>query len=176
MNKKKILIGFIITLFVACTVAYAGEKKETEQEKKKRWTKSKTHTLNFDPEPPKNEIIKDGNLSTTSPKTVWSDWKLYRVTLHSTKHPFPLQKIHDWIVHIENKDGKPLENATVYIHGGMPWHRHGFPVKPRIKKYPGKGKYLISGVKFSMIGLWDMRIYIEEKDIRDRAVFWFDVK
>ncbi len=149
--------------------------KENEAEKKQRWLKNQTTTLNFDPEPPKNEVIKEGNYSPATPKSIYSDHKIYRVTLHSKVFPLPMQKIHSWVVHIETADGKPLENASVFIHGGMPEHRHGFPVKPRVKKYLGNGDYLISGVKFSMVGGWEMRINIKEKHRRDRAVFWFSV-
>lgn len=109
--------------------------------------------------------------SESSAITQMTDDKKYRVTLHSNVFPIPMQKIHSWTAHIETADGKPLENAKIYIHGGMPVHRHGFPVQPRVKKYLGKGKHLIEGVKFSMLGDWEMRINIKEKTRRDRAVF-----
>jgi hypothetical protein len=100
-----------------------------------------------------------------------TDDKKYRVTLHSNVFPIPMQKIHSWTAQIETADGKPLEKAKIYIHGGMPAHRHGFPVQPRVKKYLGDGKHLINGVKFSMMGDWEMRINIKEETRRDRAVF-----
>jgi len=106
-----------------------------------------------------------------SPSQLMTDDGKYRVSLYSNVSPIPLQKIHSWTVHIEYANGQPVENVKVYIHGGMPTHRHKFPTKPRVKKYLGSGNYLIEGVKFSMHGDWEIRINILEKTLRDRAVF-----
>ena len=174
-----LIFAFVCMSFTSMVMAENSEdtqeKNESEAGKKQRWLKSQTPTLNFDPVPPKNEVIKEGDYSAAAPKSIFSDNKIYRVTLHSKVFPFPMQKIHSWVVHIETVDGKPLENAIVSIHGGMPEHRHGFPVKPRVEKYLGNGDYLIAGVKFSMVGTWEMRINIKETNRRDRAVFWFSV-
>lgn len=119
-------------------------------------------------EAPKNpKAYSDRNNAITIPS---EDGK-YRVSLYSNHYPLPLGKIHSWTVHIETPDGKPLENAKIYIHGGMPAHRHGLPTKPRVKQYLGNGDYRIDGVKFSMAGRWEMRINIKETTRRDRAVY-----
>lgn len=114
---------------------------------------------------------KKGNFSKASATTTLSADKKYRVTLYSNTFPIPMQKIHSWTAHIERADGNPVEKAKIYIHGGMPEHRHGFPVTPRVRKNLGNGKFLIEGVKFSMIGNWEMRLNIKEKNSRDRAIF-----
>ena len=85
----------------------------------------------------------------------------YNFTLYSSAPDLPLKKIHSWILHIEDKNGKPVEKAKVFIFGGMPMHKHGFPTKPRVKKYLGNGDYMIEGVKFNMPGHWQMRFNIK---------------
>ncbi len=161
-NKKNVIIVLLLVAIVSLS-ACAKNKREQQAE-------NKTPTLNLEQKAPDNIVVK-GNFSKASATTVWSDDKKYRVTLYSNTFPIPLQKIHSWTAHIEYADGKPLEKAKIYIHGGMPIHRHGFPVTPRVKKYLGNGNYLIKGVKFSMIGEWEMRLNIKEKTQRDRAVF-----
>lgn len=103
--------------------------------------------------------------------TVSTEDGKYRVSLYSNQYPLPVGKVHSWIAHIETPDGKPVADAKLYIHGGMPAHRHGFPTKPRAKQYLGKGDYRIDGVKFSMAGRWEMRINIKQTTRRDRAVY-----
>lgn len=109
------------------------------------------------------------------PATLMSSDGKYRVSLYSSEAPIPLQQIHSWYVHVESADGKPVEEARIYVHGGMPMHRHGFPTKPRVKDYLGNGDYRIDGVKFSMPGHWEMRLNIKEKTRRDRVVFGIDL-
>lgn len=173
----KTLIKFLL-LVTAASIINTGHSAETEknkntdgieQAKKEHWAKSQTPSLDLEPEAPDN-IIQAGTFSISSPTIVSADDKKYTVTLYSNQSPVPMQKIHSWTAHIE-KQGKPVGNAKIYIHGGMPAHRHGFPTKPRVQKYLGNGDYLIEGVKFSMIGEWEMRINIKEPGQRDRAVF-----
>ena len=167
-NHKNNIV-FILTLIMVVTLSGCTNNKRERQ------IKSKTPTLNFKQDAP-NNMVKVGNFSKELATTVLSDDKKYRVTLHSNTFPLPLQKIHSWTAHIEYANGKALENAKIYIHGGMPIHRHGFPVTPRVKKYLGRGNYLIEGIKFSMIGEWEMRLNIKEKTQRDRAVFRIELE
>jgi len=95
----------------------------------------------------------------------------YKVSLFCNESPIPMRKIHDWTIHIETSDGKPVENAKVYIFGGMPMHNHEFPTVPRIKQYLGNGDYRIEGMKFSMIGHWEMHFNIEKDHKSDRVEF-----
>lgn len=99
----------------------------------------------------------------------------YVFSLHSTDPKIPFKKIHNWIVHIETKDGKPLEGAKVFVFGGMPAHRHGFPTKPRVKKYLGDGDYLVEGIKFNMPGVWEMRFNIKDGNKSGRVVYRFNL-
>lgn len=173
INKISLLTLCISILVAAgCSSNKAANNMPVKKltERQKRHLENKTPTLNFEYEVPDN-LIKQGDFSKHSATTVFSEKKNYRVTLYSNIFPIPVQKIHSWTVHIETADGKPLKQATIYIHGGMPAHRHNFPVKPRVKKNLGNGNYLIKGVKFSMIGDWEMRININEPKVRDRAIF-----
>ncbi len=101
----------------------------------------------------------------------------YKLSLFSNVSPIPLQKIHSWTLHVETADGKPADNLKIYVNGGMPMHRHGFPTRPRVSEHLGGGDYSVDGIKFNMAGHWEMRFNITEKDKpagsgnKDRAVF-----
>jgi len=99
----------------------------------------------------------------------------YVMSLHSADSSIPFKKIHSWVLHIETKDGQPVEDAKVYVFGGMPVHQHGFPTKPRVKKYLGNGDYLVEGIKFNMPGDWEMRFNINDGHKRSRTVFQFNL-
>ena len=160
-----VTITLIFGLFVSSCSTKISHDSHT-----KPHADNKTPTLALSAES-KSKVVKQGDYSYEKPTIVMSDDNKYQLSLYSTKYPIPLQKIHSWTVHIEYSNGKPVENVKIYIHGGMPAHRHGFPTRPRVNKYLGNGDYLIEGVKFSMIGDWEMRINIKEPDRRDRAVF-----
>jgi hypothetical protein len=68
--------------------------------------------------------------------------------------------MHQWTLHIETADGKPVQNATIKVDGDMPQHGHGLPTSPRVTKYLGNGDYLIDGMKFQMGGWWLMDLTI----------------
>ena len=95
----------------------------------------------------------------------------YKVSLYCNESPVPMRKIHSWTVHVETPDGLPVENAKVYVFGGMPMHNHDFHTVPKVKKYLGNGDYLVEGVKFSMLGHWEMRFNIKNNMKEDRVVF-----
>ena len=100
----------------------------------------------------------------------------YRFTLYSKSAPIPLKKIHQWVLKIETKMGDPVTNAKLYINGGMPMHRHGFPTKPVVKKHLGDGEYLVEGIKFTMPGYWEMRFTMKTKKHRERVKFKINLK
>ena len=87
----------------------------------------------------------------------------YQLSLFSNESPIPLQKIHSWTLHVENANGQPVENLKIYVSGGMPMHRHGFPTKPQVTEHLGNGDYRVEGIKFNMPGHWEMRFNITEK-------------
>lgn len=162
-NYKKNTFVVVLSLALLTLSACSANKREQQME-------NKSTTLKFEQFTP-SKIVTKGDFSKTAATTVLSSDKKYRVSLYSNTFPIPMQKIHSWTARIEQANGQPLDKAKIYIHGGMPEHRHGFPVTPRVRKYLGDGKFLIEGVKFSMIGNWEMRLNIKEENVRDRAIF-----
>ena len=169
-------ISLVIFPLILFTTACSNSESEQAKQKEKdlRSLENKTPTLKFEI-PEGSKVIKPGSFIASARTTVLSEKGNYHVTLHSQVSPIPKQKIHSWLVHIETVDSKPLKQATIYIHGGMPAHRHGFPVQPRVKQNLGNGDFRIEGVKFSMLGEWEMRININTETIRDRAVFKINI-
>lgn len=89
-----------------------------------------------------------------------SDKNIFRVSYLSTENIIPVNKMHQWTLHIETVDGKPVENATIKVDGDMPQHGHGLPTSPRVTKYLGNGDYLNEGMKLQMGGWWLMDLTI----------------
>ena len=88
----------------------------------------------------------------------------YRLSLFCDDPEIPLQKIHSWTLHVEDASGKPADNLKLFVSGGMPMHRHGFPTRPRVSEHLGNGDYRVEGIKFNMAGHWEMRFNINEID------------
>lgn len=53
-----------------------------------------------------------------------------------------------------DRDGAPVDSATISIDGGMPQHGHGLPTKPRVRGGDAPGTYTIAGLRFNMGGWW----------------------
>ncbi len=85
-----------------------------------------------------------------------SDKNIFRVSYLSSEDVVPVNQMHQWTLHVETVDGRPVENATITVDGDMPQHGHGLPTSPRVTKYLGNGDYLIDGMKFQMGGWWLM--------------------
>ena len=71
-----------------------------------------------------------------------------------------INRMHNWILHIENEDGLEIENAIVDVEGGMPEHDHGLPTKPRVTEELGAGDYRLEGMRFHMSGYWEIVVTI----------------
>ncbi len=82
-----------------------------------------------------------------------------------------INQMHAWHVRVATPDGQPVSRATIAFAGGMPQHGHGFPTKPRVTREVEPGVYALEGMKFSMVGWWDMRLAIRAGDAADAAVF-----
>ncbi|MCG7505758.1 FixH family protein [Mesorhizobium retamae] len=80
-------------------------------------------------------------------------------------------ELQDWVLTLKTATGKPVENATVEVSGGMPQHAHGLPTSPKMTDYLGEGRYRISGVKFSMSGWWQLKLGISAPTGSDTVVF-----
>lgn len=75
-----------------------------------------------------------------------------------------LNRMHSWILHIENESGTEVEGATVEVEGGMPEHDHGLPTQPRVTEELGGGDYKLEGMRFHMSGYWEIVVSVTTDD------------
>jgi hypothetical protein len=66
----------------------------------------------------------------------------------------PINMVHQWVLHIETSDGRPVEGATITVGGDMPAHGHGMPTQPEVTADLGDGDYRVEGMAFQMGGYW----------------------
>ncbi len=81
----------------------------------------------------------------------------------------------EWILELHEVDGSPVEQARIAVGGGMPGHGHGLPTQPQVTRYLGDGRFLIEGLRLSMLGQWILAFVIETPEIRDRVVFKLEI-
>jgi hypothetical protein len=67
-----------------------------------------------------------------------------------------INRMHSWILHIENASGVTVEGALIEVVGGMPEHNHGLPTLPRVTAELGDGDYKLEGMRFHMSGYWEI--------------------
>ena len=98
-----------------------------------------------------------------------SDRELFTVSYESSIEPIEINRMHSWVLTLE-RDGEPVEGATLTVAGGMPEHDHGMPTAPRITEELGEGRYSLGGMRFHMGGYWEVTIEIESGPTRDTVV------
>ncbi len=102
------------------------------------------------------------------PDPVWSSEKgLYKLAYTSALEPIEINRIHEWLLHIETADGDLVENAEVTVDGGMPVHNHGLPTRPTVTAYLGNGDYRVEGLRFHMNGQWEIWISVKSGSMTD---------
>ena len=74
-------------------------------------------------------------------------------------------------VAIVDAGGRPVDDATIQIGGGMPEHGHGLPTRPRVTRALGNGLYEIEGVRFNMGGWWEFTLAITAVSGTDVVTF-----
>ena len=99
----------------------------------------------------------DLDLATTQP----SHGGKFTVSYKSDLDPVTINKLHTWTLHVADAAGKPLDNATVAIDGGMPEHNHGMPTQPIVTPL-GSGDYRAEGMKFQMPGWWTVTVTVTD--------------
>ncbi|NNL84629.1 MAG: auxin-binding protein [Myxococcales bacterium] len=92
---------------------------------------------------------------------------LYRVRLRPAEGEIPVGRIHDWIVSLEDSEGRPVEPTALSVDGGMPQHGHGLVTAPRVTRKLSPGTFLIEGMKFHMAGTWTLNLGISAAAGRD---------
>jgi hypothetical protein len=99
-----------------------------------------------------------------------SKGNVFVVSYQSELQPLQINQLHAWILHIENADGEPVEDAVIEATGGMPVHDHGLPTRPRVTDEIGDGNYRLEGIRFHMAGLWEITLVITDGDKADTVV------
>ena len=82
------------------------------------------------------------------------------VTYTTPAGPPAINRMHSWILHIENDSGMAIEGASIDVVGGMPEHNHGLPTRPRVTEELGSGDYKLDGMRFHMRGYWEIVVTI----------------
>ena len=100
-----------------------------------------------------------------------SDKEMFFISYESELQPISINRIHNWVVHVESPDGSPVDDATVTLVGGMPVHDHGLPTLPQATQNLGNGDYLVEGMKFHMNGWWQVTISITVNGRSDVVTF-----
>lgn len=93
-----------------------------------------------------------------------------RVSYTSMLDPIVINRIHAWVLHVENEAGEPVEDARISVGGGMPQHDHGLPTAPEVTRELGNGDYLVEGLRFHMHGYWELEFTIAAAGTTDTVV------
>jgi hypothetical protein len=96
-----------------------------------------------------------------------SDAGHFTVSFQSELQPLVINKIHNWVLHVEDSDGNAVADAIITVNGGMPEHNHGLPTVPQVTATLEDGDYQVEGVRFHMRGYWEIRIAIDIGTERD---------
>ena len=104
-------------------------------------------------------------------RTRTSEAGLYRATIRPQGDSIPKGKLHSWTLHLESRDGAPIDACDITVDGGMPQHGHGLPTKPKVTRDLGNGDHLVEGMKFNMEGWWVVKFRLSSATGRDSVVF-----
>lgn len=94
----------------------------------------------------------------------------FHLTWSSEVEPLSINRMHSWSIRITTANGEPLDKADILISGGMPLHNHGLPSSPRVTEALGNGHYRVGGMRFHMLGDWQLVFNIEAGQQRDVIV------
>lgn len=93
-------------------------------------------------------------------RTQVSSRGVYRGSFQPVGDAIRVGRLHSWRLHLETADGKPVDEATIVVDGGMPQHGHGLPTKPRVTRQLGNGEHVVDGMKFNMGGWWVVKFRV----------------
>ena len=96
--------------------------------------------------------------------------RLYSATLQPTNE-LRLRQMLTVPVRVVDAQGRPVDDATITVDGGMPEHSHGLPTRPIVRRSLGDGVYEIEGLRFNMRGWWQLRLAIKSPAGSDRVTF-----
>lgn len=105
------------------------------------------------------------------PLTRASSRQQFMVTLVPPDVPVVINQMQNWTVRVTQANGKPLEQASFRIEGGMPQHNHGLPTRPQVTQNLGHGSFLLEGMRFNMPGAWELTLFIQSGKLKDSVNF-----
>jgi hypothetical protein len=100
-----------------------------------------------------------------------TDHGLYIASAEPGLSPIAVGTMHGWVVGITTPDGTPVEQAEIFVDGGMPQHGHGLPTEPAVSANLGGGRYQVEGMKFNMPGWWVINVSVNGPDGPDTVTF-----
>jgi len=103
-----------------------------------------------------------------------SEQGFYRLSYESQLNPIVINQMHSWILHVDNADGKAVSDAEISVGGGMPQHNHGLATAPSIMAI-GNGNYQLQGLRFHMMGHWELELSISSGGIEDKVLVVLDL-
>jgi hypothetical protein len=115
-------------------------------------------------------LAADRELEPVDDSTCVTRSSVYRVSYTSDLDPIAINRIHDWVLHVETTQGEPVAGAEITVGGGMPAHDHGLPTSPRQTEELGNGDYLVEGMRFHMNGRWEIVVAVSANAGRDTCV------
>lgn len=95
----------------------------------------------------------------------------FKVSIEPQQGAATINRMHAWLVTVQDPDGNPVDGADITVDGGMPEHGHGLPTAPQVSSHPDKGRYLLEGMRFSMTGWWTLDLGIRSGDVHDGVTF-----
>lgn len=99
----------------------------------------------------------------------------FRVQIQSSLQPVAINRMHYWLLYLEDAEGKPVADASIEVTGSMPRHDHGLPTRPMVRADEDDGTYLIEGLRFHMPGEWRMEMNISAGASSDTLVITFQL-
>ena len=95
---------------------------------------------------------------------------LYRLGIESELEPIAINRLHRWVLRLEDSRGQAVPAASIELAGGMPDHNHGLPTNPQVTRDLGDGRYLLEGMRFHMPGRWVLRFSIDARPGSDTVI------
>ena len=93
----------------------------------------------------------------------------FRVSYQSQLDPIAINRMHSWTLMVADSGGEPVTGANIAIKGGMPQHTHGLATQPTIES-SGEGTYLLQGLRFHMMGYWELELTIDDGSAKDTVM------
>ena len=121
------------------------------------------------------QVVSGITMSQENIVDVWrSENGHFQVSYESLLNPIAINQIHSWTLKLFDAEGQPINDARVLVEGGMPVHNHGLATAPSVEAI-GNGGYLLQGLRFHMMGYWELELSIIQGSIQDKAIIKLDI-